>query len=76
MWHYNLANMNAINKNISDFDWENKLNSLSDPNDQLELLTNILVNIFSNFIPNSVKTIKPFYPTCMPSIWQYYSSSS
>ena len=62
MWHYNRANTNAINKSISEFDWQNQLNNISDPNDQVELLTTILMNIFSNFVPNSDKTVKPSDP--------------
>ena len=62
MWHYNRANTNAINKSISEFDWQNQLNNISDPNDQVELLTTVLMNIFSNFIPNSDKTVKPSDP--------------
>jgi hypothetical protein len=62
MWHYNRANTNAINKSIREFDWENKLTSISDPNDQVEFFTTTLMNIFSNFIPNSEKNIKPFDP--------------
>ena len=46
MWHYNRANTNAINKSISEFDWQNQLNNISDPNDQVDLLTTILMNIF------------------------------
>ena len=62
MWHYNRANVPAINKSISEFDWQSQLNNLSDPNDQVELLTKVLMNIFSNFIPNSDKTVKPSDP--------------
>ena len=62
MWHYNRANINAINKSVSDFDWNKQLNNINDPNDQVELLTSTLMNIFSNFIPNTEKTVKPSDP--------------
>ena len=62
LWHYNRANVQAINKSISDFDWQTQLNSISDPNDQVKLLTSVLMNIFTNFIPNCDKTVKPSDP--------------
>ena len=62
IWHYNRANTNAIKKSMSEFDWKKQLNDISDPNDQVELLSTTLMNIFSNFIPNSDRIVKPTNP--------------
>ena len=45
IWHYNRANTNAINKSMTEFDWENKLNTLSHPNDEVEHLSCTFMNI-------------------------------
>ena len=41
------------------FPWNEHLNNLKCPNEQVKLLNEVLLNIFSNFIPNKVKTIRP-----------------
>ena len=43
-------------KSIDMFDWQDHLKS---PNEQVKLLNDVLLNIYSNFIPNQVKTIRP-----------------
>ena len=72
MWHYNRANVQAINKSINEFDCQKQLNSISDPNDQVELLTTVLMNIFTNFIPNSNNTVKPSDPWHSKNITHAY----
>ena len=41
------------------FRWHEHLNNMTCPDDQAELLNEVLLNIYSNFIPNKVKTIRP-----------------
>ena len=59
IWYYNRANFVAIRKSIEMFRWHEHLNKMSCPDDQVELLNEVLLNINSNFIPNKVKTIRP-----------------
>ena len=63
IWHYQRANKNSINTSINSFDWERTLSDLSDePDKQAEFFSETLLNIFSNFIPNENKKIKPRDP--------------
>jgi len=59
IWYYDKADVNAIMKSIELFNWNKHLNSILNPNDQVKLLTDVLLNIYSNFIPNKDKTIRP-----------------
>ena len=59
IWYYDKADANAIMKSIELFNWNKHLNSILNPNDQVKLLTDVLLNIYSNFIPNKDKTIRP-----------------
>ena len=56
---YDRADVLAIRKSIQMFHWRETIGGLSCPNQQVEMLTEILLNIFSNFIPNEVTTVKP-----------------
>ena len=55
VWHFKRANVTAIKRAISSFPWHQKLASLPDPNDQVQLLTETILNIMSNFVPNEMK---------------------
>ena len=55
VWHFNRAQINLIRKSISSFNWDKALDKLG-TNDQVELFTTTLLNIFRNFIPH--ETIK------------------
>ena len=55
VWHFNRAEINLIRRSISNFNWDKALDKLG-TNDQVELFTNTLLNIFRNFIPH--ETIK------------------
>ena len=44
---------------IGMFRWHEHLDKISCPNEQVKLLNEVLLNIYSNFIPNEVKMIKP-----------------
>ena len=57
VWDYQKANIDAINLAIKSFNWENAFNG-TDINSQLELFNEDPVNIFSNFIPNKIKTFR------------------
>ena len=59
IWYYDKADFVAIRKSIEMFSWNEHLDNLKCPNEQVKLLNEVLLNIFSNFIPNKVKTIRP-----------------
>ena len=46
-------------KSIEMFCWHQHLDKITCPNEQYKLLNEILLNIYSNFIPNQGKTIRP-----------------
>ena len=63
MWHYDRAQTKSIIESISQYDWVSQLGALqSDPNLQVKLLTDVLTNIFNNFIPNDERVVKPRDP--------------
>ena len=41
------------------FNWQETLGQISCPDQQVKCLNEVLLNIFSNFIPNSFITVKP-----------------
>ena len=59
IWHYDKADFVAIRKSIAMFRWREHLENLTCPNEQVKLLNEVLFNIYTNFIPNEVKTIRP-----------------
>ena len=59
IWHYDKADFVAIMKSIEMFSWRENLDKISCPNEQVKLLNEVLLNIYSNFIPNQVKSVKP-----------------
>ena len=59
------ANIDAINLAIKFFNWENAFNG-KDINSQVKLFNETLMkNIFSNFIPNKIKTFRSSDPSWM-----------
>ena len=46
-------------KSIEMFRWQQHLDNITCPDEQVKLLNEVLLNIYSNFIPNEVKTIRP-----------------
>ena len=63
IWHYERAQSSSIKKSVKQFDWESELRAFErDPNLQVKLFTDVLTNIFSNFIPNDERVIKPREP--------------
>ena len=59
IWHYDKADFVSIMKSIEMFRWREHLDKITGPNEQVKLLNKVLLNIYSNFIPNQVKTIRP-----------------
>ena len=64
VWDYEKANVYATNLAIKFFGWKNASNG-KDINSQVELFNEILMNIFSNYIPNKIKTFKDSDPPWM-----------
>ena len=59
IWYYDRADFVAIMKSIEMFHWQEHLGKIACPNEQVKFLNEVLLNIYSNFIPNKVKSIKP-----------------
>ena len=57
IWHYDLANHEAIKRSMENFPWHEELNLNNDPNWQVKSFTDIFLNIMTNFIPNETKKI-------------------
>ena len=55
VWNYAKANVNGINKAISQFNWQGSFTNLP-INEQVNLFNSTLMNICSNFIPNKIVT--------------------
>ena len=78
IWHYNRANVEAIRAALCSFDWQNQLNSLSHSLDmQVNLLTETLMNVFTNFIPNKMQRVKardpPWYNNNILAAYKRYN---
>ena len=62
IWHFNNANIPAIQRSMTNFPWYQHLNINTDPNWQVKTFTEILLNIMSNFVPNEIKRFVPRDP--------------
>ena len=62
IWKYGRANVPLIKRAISDYPWRLNLNSNPDPNCQVTLFTETILNIVSNFVPNETVKITPRDP--------------
>ena len=62
IWHFNQANINLIQRSMRSFPWEEQFSLNSDPNWQVKVFSDTILNIMSNFIPNSVKRFTPRDP--------------
>ena len=62
IWHFNRARTDLIQRAITEFPWEARLRQNPNPNEQVGLLNQCVLNIMSNFVPNEVKTICPREP--------------
>ena len=54
VWYYDKADFAAIRKSIEMFAWRKHLDNMTCPYEQVSLLNEVLLNIYSNFIPNKV----------------------
>ena len=59
IWYYDKADFMAIRKSIEMFAWQEHLGNITCPNEQVKLLNEVLLNIYSNFIGNKVKRFRP-----------------
>ena len=59
IWSYNKADIDSIRKSIEKSRWRETLHEIGCPNMKVLELNEILLNIFSNFIPNKIIKIKP-----------------
>ena len=59
IWYYDKGDFVAIVKIIDMFNWKEHLDNIPCPNEQVKLFNEVLLNNYSNFIPNKVKLIKP-----------------
>ena len=57
IWDFSRANTNAINRAVQSINWDRVFSTL-DLNGQVSFLTQSLINIFTNFVPNKVVTIR------------------
>ena len=64
VWDYKKANTDAISLAIKSCNQENAFNG-KDINFQVELFNENLMNIFSNFMPNQIKTFRNSDPPSM-----------
>ena len=55
MWHYQKANVDQIREEISEFPWDNRFANIS-VNEQVQLFTQTIQNIISNYIPHETIT--------------------
>ena len=65
IWHYDKADASAIIKNIELFNRNQHPNSIHNPEELVKLLTEVLFNIHSNFIPSEIKTFRPHQGPCL-----------
>ena len=59
VWLYDRANVSAIRKSIEMYYWDKSFAEIDCLNEQVNLLTQVLINIFSNFIPNKIAKVNP-----------------
>ena len=62
IWRFDKADYKLIERAVSEFPWEYHLAKASNPNLQVELLNQTILNIMSNFVPNTKITSKPNEP--------------
>ena len=75
LWHYRRANTDLIRQSLNTVDWDaNLLARAHDVKLQVSFLTDVVKNIFSNFVPFSVVIVKPREPPWMSrNIKTYYN---
>ena len=75
LWHYGRADEAAIHRCINQFDWDGALDACAhDPNLQVKLYTDTILNIFKNFVPFDNVIIKPKEPPWLTrNVRSYYN---
>ena len=63
-WHFDRARENSIKAAVLRYPWEISLGKLN-PNRQVDILNETIINIMSNFVPNEVRTVNPREPEWM-----------
>ena len=61
VWHYSRAKTESMQKASYDYVWEQTLANLN-PDKQVDLFDEVIINISKNFIPNEFKTFNPKEP--------------
>ena len=64
IWDYKKANVDCIKKSLDSVDWDLVLSNIN-VHQLVQYLNKILMNIFSNYIPNKLITIDDKDPTWM-----------
>ena len=63
-WHFDRARENSIKAAVIKYPWEISLGNRN-PNRQVDILNETIMNIMSNFVPNEVRTVNPREPEWM-----------
>jgi len=58
-WFHNKANTTSIIKTLHLFQWEKHLNDFTCPNEQVKFFNKTILNIYSNFMLNTFKMVRP-----------------
>ena len=64
VWHFKKAKVDLILRSVRAYNWERSFRGLG-VDQQVEILTDTLLNIFNNFIPNEIITCKSKDPPWM-----------
>ena len=56
LWFYDRADLLSIRKSVEMFRWKETFEEVTHPDEQVESLNEVLLNICSNFIPNQLKS--------------------
>ena len=62
IWHFKSADATLIREAIANYNWMEKLGEFANPSDQVKHLTECILHIMSNFVPNEEKTFSPREP--------------
>ena len=62
VWHYQNANVDQIRQAISEFPWDNRFTNIN-VNEQVQLFTQTIINIISNYIPHETITCDDSNPS-------------
>ena len=58
VWCYDKVDFVAIGKSIEIFGWHKQFDNMTCPNKEVKLLNEVLLNIYSNFIPNETNRLE------------------